>query len=48
MNGIRYDSFYVSPRGIIALSNRRYFYDGEGRRAVPANSFDCYDPMSAD
>jgi hypothetical protein len=48
VNGIRYDSFYVSPRGIIALSNRRYLYDGEGRRAIPPNKTDCYDPMSAD
>jgi len=26
MNGIRYDSFYVSTNGLIALSNRRYHY----------------------
>lgn len=48
MNGIRYDSFYVSTRGIIALSNRRYLYDAEGNRAIPPNKTDCYDPMSAD
>lgn len=26
MNGVRYDSFYVSTNGLIALSNRRYHY----------------------
>jgi hypothetical protein len=26
MNGIRYDSFYVSTNGLVALSNRRYHY----------------------
>jgi hypothetical protein len=48
MNGIRYDSFYVSPKGIIALTNRRYMYDADGKRAIPPNKTDCYDPMSAD
>ena len=47
-NGIRYDSFYVSPKGIIALSNRRYFYDNNGQRVKPSGMSDCYDPMSAD
>lgn len=47
-NGIRYDSFYVSTRGLVALSNRRYLYNGEGKRAIPPSKTDCYDPMSAD
>ena len=48
-NGIRYDSFYVSPKGIIALSNRRYYYDERGGRAIPAGSISgAYDIMSAD
>jgi len=47
-NGLRYDSFYISTRGIIMLSNRRYLYDSEGRRAIPPSKTDCYDPMSAD
>lgn len=47
-NGLRYDSFYVSPRGIVALTNRRYLYDAEGNRTIPPNKADCYDPMSAD
>jgi len=47
-NGIRYDSFYVSTNGIIALTNRRYFYDGNGNRAIPDGNTDCYDPMSMD
>lgn len=48
MNGLRYDSFYVSPRGIIALSNRRYFYNSYGDRVIPPGKTDCYDEMSAD
>ena len=48
-NGIRYDSFYVSTRGLIGLSNRRYFYDGAGNKTIPAGSkTGCYDPMSDD
>ena len=47
-NGLRYDSFYVSTNGIIGLTNRRYFYDSDGNRTIPAGSNDCYDPMSAD
>ncbi|MBQ6269166.1 MAG: T9SS type A sorting domain-containing protein [Bacteroidetes bacterium] len=47
-NGIRYDSFYVSAKGVIALSNRRYFYDNNGNRVKPAGMSNCYDPMSAD
>lgn len=47
-NGIRYDSFYVSPKGIIALSNRRYFYNSFGERSIPPGRSDAYDPMSAD
>lgn len=46
-NGIRYDSFYVSTNGIIALTNRRYYYnDSTGKRQVDGE--DCYDPMSMD
>jgi len=47
-NGIRYDSFYVSTNGVIALTNRRYFYDNYGNRIVPAGSMSAYDPMSMD
>lgn len=47
-NGIRYDSFYVSSNGLIALTNRRYFYDEDGNRVIPAGSDNCYDPMSMD
>lgn len=46
-NGIRYDSFYVSTNGLIALTNRRYTYSG-GVRTVPPGSQDCYDVMSMD
>lgn len=31
-NGIKYDSFYVSTNGLIALSNSRYNYDSFGNR----------------
>ena len=31
-NGIKYDSFYVSTNGLIALSNTRYNYDSFGSR----------------
>ncbi|MGE5480474.1 MAG: FlgD immunoglobulin-like domain containing protein [Chloroflexota bacterium] len=47
-NGIRYDSFYVSTNGIIALTNRRYFYDASGNRYVPEGATSAYDPMSMD
>lgn len=47
-NGLRYDSFYVSTNGIIALTNRRYFYDSEGERTIPAGGTSAYDQMSAD
>lgn len=47
-NGIRYDSFYVSAKGVISLTNRRYFYDNNGKRVKPAGMQSCYDPMSAD
>lgn len=47
-NGIRYDSFYVSTNGVIALTNRRYFYDDQGKRIVPTGSLTAYDPMSMD
>lgn len=47
-NGIRYDSFYVSTNGVIALTNRRYFYDAEGNRTVPTGAMSAYDPMSMD
>ena len=30
--GIKYDSFYVSTNGLVALSNRRYVYDLNGQR----------------
>jgi len=46
-NGIRYDSFYVSTNGLIALTNRRYTYSG-GSRTIPPGSTTCYDPMSMD
>ncbi|MBS1536412.1 MAG: T9SS type A sorting domain-containing protein [Bacteroidetes bacterium] len=41
-NGVRYDSFYVSTNGLIALSNRRYSYDASGNRTIPAGSSDSY------
>lgn len=47
-NGIRYDSFYVTTNGALALSNRRYFYDDEGNRYIPEDRDNCYDPMSMD
>jgi len=47
-NGIRFDSFYVSTNGVIALTNRRYFYDNNGNRYVPDGETSCYDPMSMD
>lgn len=47
-NGLRYDSFYVSTNGIIALTNRRYFYDANGQRYIPPGATSAYDPMSMD
>ncbi|MDT3740017.1 MAG: FlgD immunoglobulin-like domain containing protein [Candidatus Kapabacteria bacterium] len=47
-NGLRYDSFYVSTNGVIALTNRRYFYDANGNRVIPPGATSCYDPMSMD
>ncbi|MFA5512457.1 MAG: hypothetical protein WC313_08395, partial [Candidatus Kapaibacterium sp.] len=47
-NGIRYDSFYVSTNGLIALTNRRYIYDQNGNRVVPPGATSAYDPMSMD
>ena len=47
-NGIRYDSFYVSTNGLIALTNRRYFYDSTGKRVIPPGAVSAYDPMSMD
>jgi len=55
-NGVRYDSFYVSTNGLIALSNRRYFYeyDNNGfptnrvRLEVAPGIVSVYDPMSDD
>ncbi len=41
-NGVRYDSFYVSTNGLIALSNRRYSYDAAGNKTIPAGSSDAY------
>lgn len=39
--GIKYDSFYVSTNGLVALSNRRYIYNLNGQRVG-------YDPFSDD
>ncbi len=47
-NGLRYDSFYVSTNGVIALTNRRYVYGETGSRAIPSGSDHCYDPNSMD
>lgn len=47
-NGLRYDSFYVSTNGVVALTNRRYFYDANGNRVIPPGASSCYDPMSMD
>lgn len=47
-NGLRYDSFYVSTNGVVALTNRRYFYDVNGNRVIPPGASSCYDPMSMD
>lgn len=47
-NGIRYDSFYVSTNGVIALTNRRYFYNSENQITIPPGATSAYDPMSMD
>ncbi len=47
-NGVRYDSFYVSTNGVIALTNRRYIYDSNGDKVIPAGSDHCYDIQSMD
>ncbi|OYT14463.1 MAG: hypothetical protein B7C24_18230, partial [Bacteroidetes bacterium 4572_77] len=47
-NGIRYDSFYVSTTGLIALTNRRYIYDQNGNKTIPTGSDNCYDIQSMD
>ncbi len=47
-NGVRYDSFYVSTNGVIALTNRRYYYDQEGNRALLPQTTNAYDNMSMD
>lgn len=55
-NGVRYDSFYVSTNGLVALTNRRYFYEYDvngypvRRRAeeVRPGVFSVYDPASDD
>ncbi|MFN8366654.1 MAG: FlgD immunoglobulin-like domain containing protein [Candidatus Kapaibacterium sp.] len=49
-NGIRYDSFYVSTNGMMALSNRRYFYGDDGSRVqrdTPSGQ-SFYDPEAED
>ncbi|MEN9282038.1 MAG: hypothetical protein RL594_973 [Bacteroidota bacterium] len=55
-NGVRQDSFYVSTNGLIALSNRRYFYNvdqfgyptGRTSLEVRPGVFSAYDPASDD
>ncbi len=47
-NGLKYDSFYVSTNGIIALTNDRYFYDSQKNRIIPRGASTCYNPMSMD
>ncbi len=55
-NGVRQDSFYVSTNGLIALSNRRYFYNidqygfpaGRTSLEVRPGVNSAYDPMSDD
>lgn len=55
-NGVRYDSFYVSTNGLIALSQRRYFYEYDENgfptiRTTLETSpgvFSAYDPASDD
>ncbi|MBM2814271.1 MAG: FlgD ig protein [Ignavibacteria bacterium] len=47
-NGLRYDSFYVSTNGIIALTNRRYTYNTDGTRLIMPGAANCYDINSND
>ncbi len=48
-NGVRYDSFYVSSNMLIALSNRRYFYEnGTGIRRIGGDNGDAWDRQSDD
>jgi hypothetical protein len=55
-NGVRYDSVYISTNGLIALSNRRYFYEYDEfgfptQRAlteVQPGVFSAYDQQSDD
>jgi hypothetical protein len=47
-NGLKYDSFYVSTNGIIALTNDRYFYNSSKQRVIPSGATNCYNPMSMD
>jgi len=55
-NGVRQDSFYVSTNGLIALSNRRYFYNVDNfgfpisrvSLEVTQGVFSAYDPASDD
>ncbi len=48
-NGVRYDSFYVSTNMLIALSNRRYFYEnGNGKRRLAGDKAEAWDPQSDD
>ncbi len=47
-NGLRFDSFYVSTNGLVALTNKRYIYDNNGNRTIPDNATTAYDPMSMD
>lgn len=55
-NGVRQDSVYISCNGLIALSNRRYFYESDAfgfplnrvSLEVTPGVFSSYDPMSDD
>ena len=47
-NGVRFDSFYVSTNGAIALTNRRYYYNSLGVRTPPQGAQHCYDIQSMD
>ncbi len=49
-NGLKFDSFYVSTNGLIALTNDRYFYDGNSpkQKIIPASATNAYNSMSMD
>lgn len=47
-NGVRYDSLYVSTNGVVALTNRRYYYDQQGNRTIPQGETTAYDKESAE